>query len=121
MKKFAIIGMLALAATALPQQQASAWVNCKFGIGLNIGFSCGGNSWLWGAFRNGQPGEPDCTGHGCSGHGFATFDAYPPAFPVADFIPPMPTPVSQGRTWYTPDFQPVNFAPAADSSFFFLQ
>lgn len=59
MKKFLIMGFLAVVGLALAQQQASAWVNCKFGVGLNWQFQSGGNSCFWGAFVNGQPPGSD--------------------------------------------------------------
>jgi hypothetical protein len=63
MKKFVVMGALALALAVCSQQEASAWVNTKFGVGLNWGYQSGGNNFLWGVFRNGQP--PCCDGPGC--------------------------------------------------------
>jgi hypothetical protein len=61
MKKLCATGALALGVALLAQQQASAWVHCKFGAGVNIDYQTGGNNWLWGVFKNGQPpGAPDC-------------------------------------------------------------
>jgi hypothetical protein len=59
MKKILTAGLLALSAALITDQQASAWVNCKFGVGLNWNWQSGGNNLLWGAFRNGQPPCPD--------------------------------------------------------------
>lgn len=59
MKKILTAGFLALSAALITDQQASAWVNCKFGVGLNWHWQSGGNNFLWGAFRNGQPPCPD--------------------------------------------------------------
>jgi hypothetical protein len=97
MKKFLVTGALALAAVALFQQQASAWKDCKFGIGLNWHYSSGGNNCLWGAFKNGQPpGCPDCIncGPNCPGTYYKNYHWYgaPPMGPsCADggFGPPM--------------------------------
>lgn len=61
MKKLLVVGALALAVAVLSERQASAWCHCKFGVGLNFDYQAGGNNWLWGAFKNGQPpGYPDC-------------------------------------------------------------
>ncbi len=59
MKKILALGLLAIAISAVSHQQASAWVNSRFGIGMNIDWSSGGNSLLWGAWRNAQPGGGD--------------------------------------------------------------
>jgi hypothetical protein len=59
MKKILTAGLLALSAALITDQQASAWVNCKFSVGLNWNWQSGGNNFLWGAFRNGQPPCPD--------------------------------------------------------------
>lgn len=68
-------GLLALALAALADQPASAWVNSKFGIGLNWNWQSGGNNFLWGFFRNGQPPGPNCDPccgpGGCGPGGFA--------------------------------------------------
>ena len=59
MKKIALAGLVAFALVAISQQQASAWTNTKFGIGLNFERQSGGNSAIWGLWRNGQPPGPD--------------------------------------------------------------
>jgi hypothetical protein len=64
MKKILVMGALAVAIAAVSQQQASAWMNWKFGAGVNAAWQSGGNTWLWGAFRNGQPPGPDCGPYG---------------------------------------------------------
>jgi hypothetical protein len=55
MKKIILVGTLALFALASTQQQAPAWLNFKFGVGLNWAWQSGGNNFLWGLYRNGQP------------------------------------------------------------------
>lgn len=55
MKKFLALGALALSVAVLSNQQASAWTNIKFGVGLNLNWQAGGNNFAWGLFRNGQP------------------------------------------------------------------
>jgi hypothetical protein len=62
MQKILAIGILAIAAIACSQQQASAWVNARFGVGLNWGWQSGGNNFLWGAYCNGQPPGPEAYG-----------------------------------------------------------
>jgi len=63
MKKVLVLGLLALAASAFSQEQASAWVNSRFGIGLTWDYQAGGNSALFGAFRSNQPGGADPLPH----------------------------------------------------------
>jgi hypothetical protein len=75
MKKFLATGLLAIFAIALSQQQASAWVNAKFGVGLNWNYQSGGNTWGWGAWRNGQPPGPESLNSG-------PFQPYGPVFPT---------------------------------------
>jgi hypothetical protein len=64
MKKVLVAGMLAVAMIAATGQQVSAWHNNRFSIGLNWQHQSGGNSWLWGAYRNGQPPGPEAFGGG---------------------------------------------------------
>jgi hypothetical protein len=72
MKKFLMMGVLAVTAVMLSQQQASAWINTRFSIGFNWQWQSGNNSWFWGTFVNGQtpgfdfgPGfEPDVMPNG---------------------------------------------------------
>src|SRR5438045_1197477 len=59
MKKLLMTGVLAVTALALSQQQASAWVNSRFSIGINYHYQSGGNQFLWGVFTNGQPPGPE--------------------------------------------------------------
>jgi hypothetical protein len=75
MKKILTAGLLALSAALITDQQASAWINCKFSVGLNWNWQSGGNNFLWGAFRNGQPPCPD------GGHGGGYPGGYPTTFP----------------------------------------
>lgn len=58
MKKFLTVGALVLTAAALSASEAQAWCNFKFGAGINMSVQSGGNTLLWGAFRNGQPPAP---------------------------------------------------------------
>jgi hypothetical protein len=84
MKKLLAMSVLALGVAALSQETASAWVNTKFGIGANFAYQSGGNNFLWGAFRNGQPPAPDCP-VGCPG---GAFDGGAPVVPQAPVYPP---------------------------------
>ena len=93
MKKFLMMGALAMALAVLSTQQAPAWINVKFNAGLNYGYQAGGNNLLWGAFRNGQPPGPDgCSGFPQSGPGFYP-QSGPGCYPQAPGIPtPAPLP-----------------------------
>ncbi|MSQ95729.1 MAG: hypothetical protein EXR98_14405 [Gemmataceae bacterium] len=64
MKKLVLAAVLAVSAMAITQQQASAWVNSRFSLGLNWGYQSGGNNFLWGAWKNGQPPGPEAFGAG---------------------------------------------------------
>jgi len=59
MKRFLILGVFAIATATASIQEASAWINSNFGVGMNWGFQCGGNDFLCGLCRCGQPGAPD--------------------------------------------------------------
>jgi hypothetical protein len=59
MKRFFVASLFAIGMLAITQQQASAWVNSKFGVGLNWDLQSGGNQFFWGAWRNGQPPGPE--------------------------------------------------------------
>ena len=102
MKKFLAMGVLALLAAAFSQQNASAWINAKFGVGLNWGWQAGGNNLLWGVFRNGQTPAPILP------HGPAPGPAFDYGFP------PYPTPYN-GHANQTPggfDMQAAPILPA---------
>jgi hypothetical protein len=75
MKKFLSMSALALTVAALSTQEAPAWINSKFGVGLNWGWQSAGNNLGWGFFRNGQPPAPDT----CPGVGGPVYPA--PAMP----------------------------------------
>lgn len=59
MKKILALGVLTLGLFAATERPAQAWVNSKFGIGLNWHLQSGGNNFLWGLFRNGQVPGPE--------------------------------------------------------------
>jgi len=64
MKKILPISLLTLCFAAIAQDQASAWINSRAGIGLNWSWQSGGNNLFWGLFRDGQPPAP-CPTPGC--------------------------------------------------------
>jgi hypothetical protein len=83
MKKIAMAGLIALGMIALSQQQASAWVNAKFGVGLNWQLQSANNNTLWGVYRNGQVPGPEAFGsHSSYGvpFGAVPYDAPPYAY-----------------------------------------
>jgi hypothetical protein len=125
MKRILIAGLLALGILSLSQQQASAWCNQKFSIGLNWACQSGGNSLLWGAWRSGQPPGHDYApmypGHHHGHHQFPTYGAYQGEAPGQSFATvPAPTPAPAVATppkaapqnsayYYRPTYQNVTF------------
>lgn len=67
MRKLSLLGPFALLIVLMLQQQSPAWLNFKFGAGINWNWQSGGNNVFWGLFRNGQPPgfgntcDPSCT------------------------------------------------------------
>lgn len=59
MKRFLILGVFTVACAAVVHDDASAWVNSNFGVGLNWSYQCGGNDFLGGLIHCGQPCGPD--------------------------------------------------------------
>jgi hypothetical protein len=94
MKKFITMGILALAVAAISTQEAPAWLNWKFGLGMNLGWQSGGNNTLWGLFRNGQPPAPDTCGGGFG---------YPGGLPGGGLPPGGPLPVPQAPHGFYPN------------------
>ena len=96
MKKVLAAGLLAICLIATSQNQASAWIKWNVGVGANLGWSSGGNSVLWGAYRGAQPAGPDYFGghHGHHGHyhhhhhGFAELPYYTPQAIDATYVQP---------------------------------
>jgi hypothetical protein len=70
MKKLLSMGLLTLCALAASQQQAHAWVNAKFSVGLNWQLQSANNNWLWGFWKNGQVPGPEAFGQPAGGPGF---------------------------------------------------
>lgn len=121
MNKTILTAGLALLLPAFCVESASAWVNGQFGVGVNWTYQSGGNNFLWGVFRNGQPPAPAGSHHpGFMPHGqpaspagssfpqFYQVPNYGQAAPIAH--PLMPPPAQTG---YEPDgfplFYPVGF------------
>lgn len=102
MNKIFLAGLLAVGTIAVSCQQASAWVNTRFSVGLNWEMQSGGNNLLWGAWRNGQPPGPEAFGGG-GGHGYG----YGGGFPAPSYGMPMPQnfgPAPQGPMPPAPTF-----------------
>ncbi len=93
MKKFLATGMLALCLIAASYQQASAWTNHQFGIGLNWSRQSGGNSICHGLYRNGQPAAPDAFHHGPAFPQFIDYTPQAYAMPTQTpaYAPPVAT------------------------------
>src|SRR5207253_3019959 len=79
MKKFFVICGLALALSAVSQQQASAWHKFCFSVGLNVSWEAANNSYFCGRIISGPApyayapydvgfGAPAFPGHGFDGH-----------------------------------------------------
>ena len=86
MTKILTAGLLAIALIAMSQQQASAWTNSKFGIGLNWERQSGANNFFWGAWKNGQVPGPEAFGQPGGGYmpqggGFPYFGTGPQGYP----------------------------------------
>src|SRR5438876_1185003 len=106
MKKFLTAGLVAAAWVLASHQHASAWVNFKAGIGLNVEWQSGGNSFLWGAVRGAQPPGPQCFGYGPAPYGQPMVaDAMPSYYdaPQQDYYLPHPAPAPG---WTPPAPQP---------------
>jgi hypothetical protein len=112
MKKILAIGLLALGAFALSQQQASAWCNSRFNIGMSWEHSSGGNNALWGAWRNGQPPGPEAWGNGGYGYGYGYPGGqhYHSSAPQSSMPYAYETPVAPSYAQPMPMQQPYQFA-----------
>ena len=115
MKKIILAGLVAISALAITQQEASAWINSRFGVGLNWDLQTGGNSFLWGAWRNGQQPGPEAFGAGGAGPRFgAPFGNQPIQAP-----PPFGGGPMQPQFSPTPQYfgAPQGFAPMPQGAF----
>ena len=110
MKKFFIMGALALTAAVLSDHQASAWTNFKFGAGVNLGYQAGGNNFGWGLFRNGNPPEVCCPTQTAP-----TPPSYaPPAYTPPAYTPPAYPPQTYAQPSNEQGFQGGVTSPAAN-------
>ena len=122
MKKVLAIGLLALGVLALAHQEASAWINHRFGVGVNWSFQSGGNSALWGGWRNGQPPGPEYFQHGGyqpqhhhhHGHGMGhghghSQPSWSNAMPMFEPSYAQPMPVYAGPFQYATNPDPVYY------------
>ncbi|MBM3996458.1 MAG: hypothetical protein FJ303_20240 [Planctomycetes bacterium] len=128
MKKIALAGLFAIGLIAFSQQQASAWTNTRFSVGLNWHHQAGGNNFGWGAWRNGQPPGPEAFGgfhHGAPMHHATAPQSYAPMpnYPAQAYYyyAPMPQPTYAGQ--YASPYQhasyprPVYYYP--DATYFY--
>jgi len=127
MKKFLLTSVLALPFLAFAHQDASAWHQFKFGVGMNLEGSSGGNSFAWGLWKSQQPPAPGGYGpggpgpYGGFGGGYGGFMGGPvSAFPGTGYdIDAAPTPttaeppaalpsgVKKAGYWY--GYQPTSY------------
>jgi hypothetical protein len=127
MKK--LVGLtLAAALVAMLPQQASAWTNFKFGVGLGVEWSTGNNSWFCGKlYNNGDHNcGPSCgpmgfdpMAYGYGGHGGDFGYAYggpmmsPHAPAQAPAAPPAPqknnNTASLAQSYSNDPYQPVSY------------
>jgi len=112
MKKTLCMGVLALGAVLVPQQQASAWTNVKFGCGLNFEWTSGGGH-SWGFFCQ---STPDCMPQDCNSFATPGFDFFGPMSALAPNSPmPATATARQQQTQPAPAnqaagyFQPVSY------------
>lgn len=112
MKKLLSLGLLTVCAVIMSENQAHAWLNSKFSIGLNWHLQSGNNNVLWGLWKNGQVPGPEAFGG--APHGHIPFGANAPAgnFPFLGANPqqmpqayptqtaPPPVQASQQQTYY---------------------
>jgi hypothetical protein len=109
MKNLLLVSALTLTLACTSGEQASAWVNSQFGMGLNWNFASGGNSYFWGLVRDGQPYGADFC------HSLQTV-AVPPAVGPCTPVPPanvFPCPHHHGVAPVVPAPVPAPTYPAA--------
>jgi hypothetical protein len=133
MKKLLGISTLALALLAASEQKAKAWCNFNFGVGMNLGWQSGNNSFL-GIIKNGPVGVEGAgpgyitrgggQGHGGGGMtmvspnyggGFGAPGFGGPGFGGPGFGAPVMDPGAQA--WTAPAPTPSNNEPPKEQSF----
>jgi len=115
MNKFLLSAALSLGLALTSQQEAKAWINAKFSIGMNLHWQSGGNQFLWGLWSNGQPPDPFQIGPPPGFHGGPRSDF--PFFgqqPQNNQMQPVPAPATAGQqqaNWLgSPNpYMPVNY------------
>lgn len=122
MKRFLVLSVLTLGAAFATHQPASAWVNFKFGAGVNWHWQSGNNNFLWGLWRDGQIPGPEFfggyPGYGCAQGGylpqqFQYFGAAP-GVPAPATATTQPAPTAQSAVQAIPNWYPANaYQPAA--------
>jgi hypothetical protein len=128
MKKFLLSSVLALPFLAFANQDASAWHQFKFGVGMNLEGSGGGNSLFWGAWKSQQPPAPGGYGApfaGPVGHGFGAgfggpvdafggmgYDVGKESLPPTTAEPPAPLPSGVKKAGYWDGYEPMGYYPA---------
>src|SRR5262245_22685467 len=133
MKRFLVVGVVALGVVLATQQQAPAWINFKMGVGLNWHWQSGGNNILWGVFHDGQPPGPDYNGghpyhngghpYPNGGHDNRFFFAQGGAIPTAPQTQATPSPVNPAAGYYPATYsgqnvyQPVSYYPPSNYAY----
>ncbi len=79
----------ALALVLAAQQQASAWSKYNFGVGLNVGWEGGGNSFLFGVLKGAQSPAGYADGNMPGGYGSPGIESAP--------MMPAPAPAAPGK------------------------
>ncbi len=120
MRKLFTMSVLALTLVLVSSQQASAWSNIKFGVGMNFHWQTGDNNLLWGVFRNGQIPGPGPYGpmygggHG-GGDGFPMYYEQAATQNAKPATTPTQAPANASQTSYNPNpygyYQPVGYYP----------
>jgi hypothetical protein len=108
MKRFCSAGLLALSWMLASQDHASAWVNFKFSAGINWQWQSGGNSVLWGAWRNGPPGC-EAFGQNCAYPNYHAANAAGPNGFVQQGDKGQPK--AQGQAYAAPQYPYYGFTP----------
>jgi hypothetical protein len=123
MKKVLVLSFLALGALAVSEQKASAWANFKFGIGANLSYTSGGNSFGWGLWTNGPaPGccapEGGYPGHGGFGGDFYSQGPAAPTGTTPVAAPAQIQPVQYPAMGYPGGYQPVSYYPGFNYGYY---
>ena len=99
MKKLIGMSVVALAITLISMQEASAWSNIKFGVGMNFQWQTGNNGIGKHFWRNGPlPGQP-VYGYGYQGY-FPGHGGYGGYGGHESFHAPMPMPAESAAAPY---------------------